>query len=78
VKTAISIPDATFDAAELAARRLDMSRSQLYARAVAAYIEAHRADGVTEMLDRVYAGSDSRIDAVLGGMQAASQPVRDW
>jgi metal-responsive CopG/Arc/MetJ family transcriptional regulator len=39
MKTAISIPDLLFDEAEKLAQRLGMSRSELYAKALAAYIE---------------------------------------
>ena len=41
MKTAISIPDPIFQAAEEAAARLSMSRSQLYTKAVAAFVEIH-------------------------------------
>lgn len=48
MKTAVSIPDEVFEKAEAAAKRLKMSRSELYARAVDAYVDAHSADAVTE------------------------------
>jgi len=40
--------DDVFEKAEAAAQRLRMSRSELYARAVDAYVDAHPADAVTE------------------------------
>jgi len=44
MKTAISIPDPLFDAAEDVADRLGVSRSQLYAKALAEYVAKHRDD----------------------------------
>ena len=54
MKTAISIPDPIFEAAEKLARRLGMSRSQLYSKAVDSLIEQYRYSGVRERLDAVY------------------------
>ncbi|HEY3356452.1 MAG TPA: hypothetical protein VGQ83_24590 [Polyangia bacterium] len=78
MKTAISIPDAVFEAAERTAKRLGMSRSQLYAEAVADYVKRHRALGVREALDAVYAVEPSGLDRDLAAMQAASLPREDW
>lgn len=47
MKTAISIPDDVFDLAEAAAKRLKMSRSELYSRAIQAFLDAHSPDRVT-------------------------------
>jgi hypothetical protein len=60
MKTAISIPDRLFEAAEKAARRLGISRSELYQRAVAHYLEAHSGDVVREALDKVYGKKTNR------------------
>ncbi len=59
MKTAISIPDDVFDAADEMAKRLRLSRSQLYANAVREYLDAHRSRGVTARLDQVYENRDS-------------------
>jgi metal-responsive CopG/Arc/MetJ family transcriptional regulator len=48
MKTAVSIPDDVFEKGEKAAKRLKMSRSELYAKAVEAYVEAHTPDAITE------------------------------
>jgi metal-responsive CopG/Arc/MetJ family transcriptional regulator len=53
MKTAISIPDPVFEEAEDLARRLEKSRSQLYAEAVAEYVARHDPDTVTARLDAV-------------------------
>lgn len=55
MKTAISIPEPIFKSAEQTARRLGLSRSQLFTRAVSVFVEEHRAQDVTQALDRVYA-----------------------
>ena len=47
MKTAISLPDDLFRMAEAAARKLKMSRSQLYAAALAEFLERRRASKIT-------------------------------
>ncbi|MDH5628356.1 MAG: ribbon-helix-helix domain-containing protein, partial [Candidatus Krumholzibacteria bacterium] len=54
MKTAISVPDNLFEAAEKVARRLGISRSELYQRAIAQYLERKGGDIVRERLDAVY------------------------
>ena len=80
VKTAISIPNETFEAAEQYARRLGLSRSELYATAVAEYLARHRAAGIRERLDAVYEIDDeaARLDAVMTHVQLDSAPGEDW
>ena len=53
MKTAISLPDDVFEAAERQARRAQKSRSQLYAEALAEYLARHAPDEVTEAMNRV-------------------------
>jgi metal-responsive CopG/Arc/MetJ family transcriptional regulator len=78
MKTAVSIPDPVFDAAETVARRLGMSRSELYAKALAEFMRRHRDDEVTQALNRVYGAQPSRLDAVLERLQYASLPEEEW
>ena len=80
MKTAISLPDALYDAANRLARRLGISRSEVFQRALDAYVNAHREAGVTEALDAVYSagGEVARLDAVLERLQAATLPKDDW
>ncbi len=54
MKTAVSIPDNIFLAAEKAARQLKIPRSQLYTRAVEEYIRKQSNDLVTEKLNQIY------------------------
>ncbi len=77
MKTAISIPDRVFDDAEVLAERLGMSRSALYSRAVEEYLATHRATGVRETLDRLYATESSELDESLARLQTTSLP-EEW
>lgn len=69
MKTAISIPDPLFRAAERAAKRQKVSRSRFYAKAVAAYLKSRREKGIKEALDAVYATEKSELDP---GLAAAA------
>lgn len=62
MKTAISIPDPIFKSAEQTAKRLGLSRSQLFTRAVTAFVEEHSPQEITRALDRVYAGEPSALE----------------
>ena len=59
MKTAISIPDDVFEAADELAEEQGISRSELYATAVAEYLAKHRAEDVTAKLNEVYARESS-------------------
>ncbi len=78
MRTAISIPNPVFEEAEKLARRLGLSRSELYSQAVNMLLEAYREDGITEALNRVYATESSAVDPVLAKLQLASLPKEEW
>jgi metal-responsive CopG/Arc/MetJ family transcriptional regulator len=78
MKTAISLPDPLFAEAEQVAKRLRISRSKLYATALAQFLNEHRARGVTERLNEVYAKEKSQLDPVLHALQLRSLPHEDW
>jgi hypothetical protein len=80
MKTAISIPNETFEAAERLAERIGMSRSELYATAVAEFMTRHRAAGVRERLDAAYDIEDeaARLKTVMAIVQSESVPQEDW
>jgi metal-responsive CopG/Arc/MetJ family transcriptional regulator len=78
MKTAISIPDSLFDEAEALAQRLGVSRSELFARATAEFVRAHRRSDITERLNRVYGRHASGLDPVLQRLQDASIPRDEW
>ncbi len=78
MKTAISIPDQIFTAAEQTAKRLGISRSELYASAVRDYVESHMAEAVTEKLNQVYSAEESSLDSNLQSLQSSSLDSEDW
>jgi hypothetical protein len=53
MKTAISLPDEVFENAEKLASRLNVSRSELYARALQDFVRQHDPDSVTEAYNQV-------------------------
>lgn len=78
MKTAISIPDEVFEAAEAAARRAGMSRSQWFVEAVKLFLRKHGDKGVTERLDEVYGEVESKVDAAFFAMQRATIGREEW
>jgi metal-responsive CopG/Arc/MetJ family transcriptional regulator len=78
MKTAISIPDEVFVAAEGLAERMGVSRSQLYSSAIAQYIAAHRSKGVTARLNAVYEDNVAEIDPLILNIQDSSIPAEEW
>ncbi|HEX5721082.1 MAG TPA: hypothetical protein VF179_33325 [Thermoanaerobaculia bacterium] len=77
MKITVSIPDAIFEEADQLAGRLGVSRSSLYASALQAFLETHRAEHITETLNRIYSQVDSSLDPVLAALQARALS-RDW
>jgi len=80
MKTAISIPDSLFNAADRLAKRMGVSRSELYQRAIEAYLTKHQRKAVTESLNEVYEQNDegSRLDPALELLQYSSLPEEEW
>ena len=79
MKTAISIPDIQFEAAEKLAAQLGLSRSELYQKALAEFIAKHSDEKITEKLNEIYAGKHIEdIDEELLQLQAKSIPEEDW
>jgi metal-responsive CopG/Arc/MetJ family transcriptional regulator len=78
MKTAISIPDDLFDSADELAAQLGISRSELYATAVAEYLAKHRSEDITAKLNEVYAEEDSGIPPELRRAQARSIGRSEW
>ena len=78
MKTAISIPDSTFQAGETLAKHLGWSRSELYTKALQAFIAAHDQQHITDALNQVYQQQSSALDPVLASMQHSCLPREDW
>jgi hypothetical protein len=71
MKTAVSIPDRIFRAAEQLAARWGISRSELYAKAVDALVKKHDDEIITSQLNDVYGpeGEESSLDPALAALQ---------
>lgn len=79
MKTAISLPDEMFESAERLARRLGMSRSQLFREALSAFLERHAEQVVTDRLNEVYGGAEpGEVDEALARMQQAGLAGEEW
>lgn len=78
MKTAVSLPDSLFAEAEQAAKRLRVSRSKLYATAIARFLKENRGRGVTDRLNEVYAEEQSTLDSVLHELQLRSLAREKW
>ena len=72
MKTAISIPNSVYEAAQRLAARLGISRSELYARAVETFVKRHENENLTSRINQVCAKIDTSIDPALRDAQGAS------
>jgi metal-responsive CopG/Arc/MetJ family transcriptional regulator len=78
MKTAISLPDDLFASADALAARLGISRSQLFATAVAEFLAKHRTRKVTERLNAVYGEEPSTLDPALRKAQRGALGPEAW
>jgi antitoxin MazE6 len=79
MKVALSIPDDLFASAETLSKRLRVSRSRLYATALAEYLAKHRTRRITERLDAVYGQSEAgRLEPGLRRLQRRSLGSDRW
>jgi metal-responsive CopG/Arc/MetJ family transcriptional regulator len=78
MKTAISIPDKVFRSADALAKRLGISRSELYTTAVAELLSKNQGRQVTVRLDTVYAEEDSSLSPSLIQLQVKSLAHEEW
>jgi metal-responsive CopG/Arc/MetJ family transcriptional regulator len=78
MKTAVSMPDNLFRQAEAAARRLRVSRSQLYATAIAEFLDRRQTNTVTDRLNELYSRQPAKVDAALRRAQIKSLDKDSW
>lgn len=78
MKTAISLPDSVFQQAEALAQELGLSRSELYTKALQAYLKRYNRDQILLKLNQVYSRESSELDPVMARMQFMSLPREDW
>ncbi len=79
MQTALSLPDDRYERAEQAAQRLDVNRSQLYARALTTYLQDIGADPVTERLNELATEHAKKTDdsRIVGG-DSSDDRLRHW
>jgi len=78
MKIALSIPDELFETGETLSKRLGVSRSRLYATALAELVAKHCGRKVTERLNAVYGAEDSRLPRSVRRLQSRSLPRDTW
>jgi metal-responsive CopG/Arc/MetJ family transcriptional regulator len=78
MKTAVSLPDDPFRQAEAAARRLRVSRSKLYSKAIAEFLRQQDESAITERLNEVYSRRSAKVEAGLHRAQLQSLEKDDW
>jgi metal-responsive CopG/Arc/MetJ family transcriptional regulator len=78
MKIALSIPDDLFESAEALGKRLGVSRSRLYATALADFVAKHRGRKVTDQLNTVYGTEESRLDPRVRRLQRRSLERDAW
>jgi metal-responsive CopG/Arc/MetJ family transcriptional regulator len=78
MKVTVSIPEDLFESAESLGKRLRVSRSRLYATALAEFLAKHQGRKLTERLNQVYGAEDSRLDDRLARMQRRSVGADPW
>ena len=82
VKTAISIPDDTFERAATRARDLGMSRSEFFATAAQHYLDELDAQSITVLIDTALArledADQSAADAVAVGHRTLTDTDEEW
>ena len=82
MKTAISVPDETFERASQAAADLGMSRSELFSRAAERYLDELQTQSLTTDIDAALAHIDgvdeSQVDAVSAGHRVLEASDDEW
>ncbi len=78
MRTAISLPHKLFEAAELLAKRMKVSRREIYVRAIEAFVAKHAWTCVRMKLDAVYAVESSTLDQSVVAAQEESISRERW
>ena len=82
MKTAISLPDETFDRASQRAAELGMSRSEFFARAAQHYLDELDAESTTRQIDlalqTLVHPDESSEDAVDAGRRTLGDSDDEW
>lgn len=73
MKTAISLPDDVYEAAEALAKERGLPRSHIYVLALRSYLEQQRGEKIMEQLNEFYSKEKNDLDP---GLQRAQ--ARTW
>lgn len=77
MKTAISIPDDTFDRASQRAKELGMSRSEFFSRAADSYLDQLDSRSITRRINRTLAEASSPDESQAAAVSAAHQSLAE-
>jgi metal-responsive CopG/Arc/MetJ family transcriptional regulator len=78
VKTAVSLPDELFKKAELVAKRMHVSRSELYALALSGYLRTRDEEEIARKLREFYDKEPAIVDEVLHRAQLRVMKRSEW
>lgn len=78
MKTAVSIPDDIFQAAERLARCMKRARSEIYSLALAEYVARHGSDQATEAMNAVLDEIDQPNDAFVAAAAGKALERNRW
>ena len=78
MKTAISIPDKLFAAAEREAKRRGVSRSKLVQMALEELLRAHKSAAITQALNKSYAESPEPKDPFMDRLAQQAMARAEW
>lgn len=78
MKTAISLPDDVFEAAEVMIESRGWTRSRLYTEALREYLRHQDSEAITAALDQVHPGDSGVSDAVRRGANRAVLGATEW
>lgn len=78
MKTAISVPDEIFQLSERLAKKLEISRSAVFALGVKKLGEEFDDEEITRNLNEYYSKKRAELDPVIVQMAALSLPKEEW
>ena len=78
MKTAISIPDKLFKAADQYAKSHGFSRSHVFAKAIAQFLEQHPSDHITKQLNEIYSEESAKLNETISTIQFNSIEKEEW
>jgi hypothetical protein len=77
MKTAISVPDETFEKASRRAHELGVSRSEFFSRAAARYVDELDAGSITEQINQAVDGQTRADDSAPAAVEAGRRVLDD-